>query len=164
VTVWWAAGVLAVLFVPVPPAALAQGADMAADPLGRLFTSAKERRALDELRNATSDEPVIDVERIERIAVTPADEPTEESRNPIRIRGVVTRSNGRGTTWINDGNTMIGDPVLEYVKIVPSDSKRGQISIQIPDREELLEIKVGQTYEPLADRIVDPASAPAVSR
>ena len=137
---------------------LAPGRANAADPLGRLFTTPQQRIQLDELRQAL---PQGD----ETAAVQPlreepgnAAEPEIPAGGSITIKGLVTRKGGRSAAWVNGSNTFEGDVASQYLHIESKDIHPRGVDIVVPDLEAPVRVKVGETYEPVTNQIVDLAS------
>ena len=129
----------------------------AADPtVGRLFFTPSQRASLD-------------VARSQRTRVTVATETTQEVVQPvpqtITYGGMIRRSDGRSTVWINnrpvhDGNATEGSPTV--VRRVAPD---GAVTLEVPQSNRRIDLKVGQSVEVLSGSIADnyekPAAAPA---
>ncbi|OGT30092.1 MAG: hypothetical protein A2W28_10435 [Gammaproteobacteria bacterium RBG_16_51_14] len=129
-----------------------------ADELGRLFTTPAERSMLDELRNAGPEpvkEPAIVEEQIEEIMAPEEKEEAPVLTDMINVRGMVYRRNGRNTAWVNDSNTYAGDLESQYIKIKPEEISRDDVQIIMPDNTTRIKLKVGQSYEPVEEKIID---------
>src|SRR5581483_10127985 len=91
----------------------------AADPLGRLFTTPEERAQLQQLRTAP---PVV---------AKPAPPPapvavqTPPEVPPVTVNGVVVRSRGESTAWVNGKNTYDGDLSADNRADPRSSARRG---------------------------------------
>jgi hypothetical protein len=130
---------------------------VAADELGRLFTTPSERRMLEELRLAKPEEPVMEPEIVE-IQIEEIIEPEEEPpllTDTVSVKGMVYRENGKNTAWINDSNTFEGDLESQYIKVKPEEISKESVQIIMPDNTTRIELKVGQSYEPVAEEITD---------
>lgn len=115
----------------------------AAEPLGRLFFTPAQRASLD-------------VARSQKTRVTVATEKTEEEPAPvpevITYEGMVRRSDGKSTVWINnraldDREAASGTPVVKQVR------PDGGITLQVPQSGQRVELKVGQSVELLSGSI-----------
>jgi hypothetical protein len=126
----------------------------AADPLGRLFTTPQQRQRLEELRRAELENPELVLQPSAASAEAPM-QARETPLNPITVRGLVTRSDGRSTAFINESNTYEGDLASEYIRVRSADIEGGKIRIITPYGEEAVALKVGQTLEPSTGRIID---------
>ena len=118
-------------------------ASLAADELGRLFTTAEQRRQLDAHRDGQAG------------AGTPATEAIGERPQPpgpdeaaaIRLRGVVYRADGNNTAWINSGNTYEGGADNGYPAVDAGRIGPDAITITRPDRAAVI-LKVGERLRP----------------
>ena len=133
-----------------------------ADPLGRLFTTPRQRAQIDDLRNAEPKDEEIKLSRDELFSKQEPQKQREQIRDPIVLKGVVKRKDGLSTAWINDGNTYLGDPALEYIQISPPRGDTGEVTIKIPTRDTAVDLKVGESYEPASDRVIDSVPDAAV--
>ena len=129
----------------------------AADPLGRLFTTAQQRTQFDELRQALpqgEESARVDLREEGDESATP-EKPSGES---ITIKGLVTRKGGHSTAWVNGSNTFEGDVASQYLHIESKDIHPRGVDITVPDLEAPVRVKVGESYDPATNRIVDLAS------
>lgn len=133
----------------------------AADPIGRLFTTPAERQNLDYLR-LTSTPP-------DKMLTGQADEPDEVAPviapvappAPVSVQGFVKRTDGKGTVWVNHQpipeKTGKGD--LEVGKLSTGNNR---VTVKLPASGRTVELKAGQTYDPLSGKIVEhPRDIPA---
>jgi len=120
----------------------------AADPtIGRLFFTPSQRASLD-------------VARSQRNRATVATEATQEVvQQPvpqtITYGGMIRRSDGRSTIWLNnqpvhDGNTAEGSPTV--VRRVGPD---GAVTLEVPQSNRRVDLKVGQSVEVLSGSVGD---------
>jgi hypothetical protein len=133
-----------------------------AQAFGRLFTTPDQRLMLEEQRAARADG--IDPARMaprqapEPVVVPPREVPS------ITVNGVVLRSGGSGTAWVNGENTQTGDLASMYIGA--KTLRDGRVRIETPADFPDVELKPGQTYQPTAGQVVDaydaPQPAPAV--
>ena len=126
----------------------------ASDGFGRLFTTPEERRNLQVLRYS---EPEIE-EVIEFIVEI--DEVAEEKTEPrdiegITLNGIVYRKGGKSTAWLNGSNSYEGSLTSEYFRINAGDINSRKVSVTVPEASLEFDLKVGQTYEPNYDRLLD---------
>ena len=117
---------------------------IAADGLGRLFTTPAERANLDNLRSI-SKIPVIDPAKAES-----SDEP-EVAANapppPVSVQGYVKRSDGKkGTVWVNHQpmQESSGNNDVQVGKLRQNDNS---VLIKLHTGKSL-ELKAGQVYDP----------------
>ena len=121
----------------------------AADPtIGRLFFTPSQRSSLD-------------IARSQRTRATVATETTQEVvlQQPvpqtITYGGMIRRSDGRSTIWLNnqpvhDGNTAEGSPTV--VRRVGPD---GAVTLEVPQSNRRVDLKVGQSVEVLSGSVGD---------
>ena len=121
------------------------GAVMAADDLGRLFTTPAERASLDNLRNV-SKIPTIDPvapessEKMEETA-TVAPPPL------VSVQGYVKRSDGKeGTVWVNH-QPMQESSGNNDVQVGKLRQNGNSVSLKLPATGKSLELKAGQVYD-----------------
>ncbi len=124
-----------------------------ADELGRLFTTPEERNMLEKLRH---EEPM-EVKPVEIFIEEPVVE--EEEVKPdiggITINGLVYRKGGKSTAWINNSNTYEGDLSNQYLRISTENIEPENVQIEIPESVTKITLKVGETYDPNADKVTD---------
>lgn len=132
------------------------GSTAAADDLGRLFTTAAERARLDEARRGAP-APTLTVP-----VARPQDETDEATQNPagLTVRGVVARSGGRSTAWVNDTNTYQGDLGAASQRVERTGIAGDQVTVRLPDGKSSVQVKVGQTLDPVSARVSDLATEP----
>jgi hypothetical protein len=122
---------------------------LAAESIGRLFTTPAERSNLDYLRQTKKNLPVVVNTPTEDIAQTaPVQLP-----NAINLQGYVKRSDGKkGTVWVNDKalqeNSGNKDVVVGKL---PTDGNR--VPIKLPANGKQLVLKAGQVYDPENNRV-----------
>ncbi len=129
-------------------------AQAASDGFGRLFTTPEERRNLQILRySAPEIEEVIEI-------IVEVDEVAEDKTEPrdidgITLNGIVYRKGGKSTAWLNGSNSYEGSLTSEYFRINTSDINGKTVSVTVPEASLEFDLKVGQTYEPNYDRLLD---------
>jgi hypothetical protein len=123
---------------------LAAGAASAADPLGRLFYTPAQRIQLDALRSQKSVAP-----------------PVPEQREPVAMPeivtygGIVRRSDGKTTVWINNhvvNDGKASDDLAISSKVRSDDS----VSLKLPQVSGSIDLKVGQSVEVVSGAIAEP--------
>lgn len=132
------------------------GSTSAADGLGRLFTTAAERARLDEARRgAPVPTPSVPVAR-------PQDDADEATQGPagLTVRGVVARSGGRSTAWVNDTNTYQGDLGAASQRVERTGIAGDQVTVRLSDGKSSVRVKVGQTLDPASAQVSDLATEP----
>lgn len=122
----------------------------AAEPLGRLFYTPQQRSQLDTARLQKNQ------------AVLAAESQEAALPQVITYRGMVKRSDGRSTLWVND--RAISNPeALSAMSINGRVSPSGSVTIQFPQSNRSAELKVGQSAE-LISGVVEDAFARAPSQ
>jgi hypothetical protein len=116
-----------------------------AEPLGKLFFSPAQRAQLDQARSQKS-----------RVTLA-SENPQEAAPAPevVTFTGVVKRSDGKSTIWINnravaDGAAPSGVPLTGTV------GKDGTVSLRSPQGERTIQLKVGQSVELLSGTVEEP--------
>ena len=119
---------------------------------GRFFTTANQRTHLDELRKA---EPGQGVKIEEQILIIEEDieEVEEVPADTLTVRGLVYRSDGKSTAWINDSNTFEGDVSSQYIDI--GNIETDIVEIKIPVANTAVKLNVGQTFDPISKDVRD---------
>ncbi|MBI2294900.1 MAG: hypothetical protein HYU76_02390 [Betaproteobacteria bacterium] len=115
----------------------------AAEPLGRLFFTPAQRGSLD-------------VARTQRARTTVATEKTNEEAVPvpevITYGGMVRRNDGKTTVWIN--NRAVHDKeAVGGASMVSKVRPDGGVSLQVPQSNRSVDLKVGQSVELLSGSI-----------
>ena len=154
---WMAKGLYPLALAALPALAILPGAALAADDLGRLFTTPGERAQLDAARHA------------EPVELRPVIMPQAQSAKPdeaeavLTVRGLVKRDAGRSTAWVNDGNTYEGDLDSPYRTVDKSGIAADQVTLKLPDGQSSVKMKVGQTFDPASAQISDLGTDPLVA-
>ncbi|MBT9613672.1 MAG: hypothetical protein IV108_10455 [Burkholderiales bacterium] len=129
---------LAVLLICVYPLA-AQ-----AETLGRLFHTPEQRALLDLARKSTP--------------LNATGEPDAASGQGLSVSGVVTRSDGRRSTWVNGR--------VEHDAAITHKQDRSQVWVKLPGGE--VKLKVGQSLDPATGQVAEgyrrPPPEPAVTK
>lgn len=129
-------------------ATLATNLASAEDDLGRLFFTPAQRAALDAGKEINL--PKTDKEPAKRS--TPA---------AITLNGVVVRSDGERTVWINDRAYQGRDP--EGLGIRPSAQAPAVAEIRIREERKAVQMRVGQTYSSESGKITEAYETPPKS-
>lgn len=98
--------------------------------MGRLFFTQPQRDALDKARQ-------------QNLSMESANNTTEDS---ITLNGVVKRSDGRHTVWIN--NRAFDEGIN-----IKRDSKSGNYNLQLPYSEQNVRLKVGQRLDSASGKV-----------
>ncbi len=128
---------------------LAVSPPVIADNLGRLFTTQGERIKLEKIRNAKEEPKKVEVVKIEDIIDKV--EKKEEKKivlDTISLKGLVHRSDGKNTAWINDSNTFEGDLESQYIQVEDTGITQDHVQLVMPDKTTKIELKVGDNYIP----------------
>lgn len=127
----------------------------ASDGFGRLFTTPEERKKLQELRYSAPE-----VEQDVEVYVEEIEEFAEEKSEPrdiegITLNGIVYRKGNKSTVWLNGSNSYEGSLESEYFRINTSNINSEKVSVTVPEVNLGFDLKVGQTYEPNDERMLD---------
>lgn len=136
-------------------AALAAPAAPGAEPLGRLFYTPAQRAQLDAARSQRSRGPV-----------APEQEPAAAVPELMTYDGMVRRSDGKTTVWINNRAINDGRPAsnLPFTSRLRPD---GSVKLGVTQTDRSVDLKVGQSAEIVSGTITEPysrAAAPAAKR
>ena len=126
---------------------LACQSSWSAEDFGRLFTTPNQRQQLDELRKTQTDfniEVQDDELNIEQSPVVEA-----AATGELRLKGLVYRTDGKNTAWINDSNSYEGDLATQYLRISEEGVAADQVIIEMGgEAGEKLPLRVGQSFNP----------------
>jgi hypothetical protein len=136
--VLWAAGPLAV---------------QAADPLGRLFTTPKERAELDKIRYA---KPAPSRPQTPVTTAGPSNEEPVSAIQGFRFDGIVTSSGGPSTAWVGGQRVLQKTWNEQGVLLDPERDPQGRLTVQLPGEGTEVQLSVGQTFDPAKQKVVDP--------
>lgn len=129
-------------------AVLAAGETVAAEPLGRLFFTPEQRAQMDVARAQRS-----------RATLEAAIEEQAPLPEIVTFHGIVRRSDGKSTVWMND--RAINDGAEAGRLPPPRPRADGSIMLELPQSERRINLKVGQSVELLSGTIAEPyARAP----
>ncbi len=120
-----------------------------ADNFGRLFTTPSERKELDRVRLIKERKP----RQAETVQIEEFLEPTEIKkeiviRNAIRLKGIVHRSDGKNSAWINETNTFEGNLESQFIQVPNSNITFEQATVIMPDDSTSVDLKVGEVFVP----------------
>ena len=125
----------------------AQGAE-----LGRLFTTPQERAMLEKSRHR----PTPQVEKQPKSSKKKPRSPVEAIKTPrVTVNGVVTRTDGTSTVWVNGMNSLDGDLDAQHIYVDPTSTRGEKVTIRLPNSPLELRLKPGETYEPSASTVID---------
>lgn len=126
------------------------GVGLAAEPLGRLFSTPEERNNLDYLRESKKNLPietetVVEQSVIERRPIALPD--------AINLQGYVKRNDGKDSTiWIN-GEAIQENSGNKDVRVGKLPTNSNRIPIRIPANGKQLSLRAGQVYDPESNRV-----------
>ena len=122
-------------------------------PLGRLFLTPEQRAALDNARRNRI--------RAEALAAAADKKPKIPAPKSVTINGVVTRSDGESTVWVNgrptDGETEDG------MRVVIAPGTGSSVVVREPDKGRKVQLKVGQRADLVTGRVQESYGARRVS-
>lgn len=128
---------------------LFSGLTIAAEPIGRLFTSPTERSNLDFLRKTKK----------KLVAPAKTDAPaaieSESIQLPdaVNLQGYVKRNDGKqGTVWINN-QAMQENSGNQDVQVGNLPENGNRVPIKLPANGKRLTLKAGQVYDPENNRV-----------
>jgi len=124
-----------------------------AEPLGRLFYTPAQRAQLDSARSQRSRAP----------AVAAKQEPAAAVPELLTYDGLVRRSDGKTTVWINNRAIHDGRPAnsLPFTSKLHAD---GSVKLGVTQSDQSLDLKVGQSAELMSGTITEPYSRNAVAK
>ena len=108
-----------------------------AEPLGRLFFTPQQRATLDNSRGQNI--------KIEIETETPALE-------IISVNGVIKRSDGQSTVWINN-HPLNEKRVPSGIKIISRSADDASVTLQLPQSSRNVDLKVGQNLDTASGQI-----------
>lgn len=112
-------------------------------PLGRLFLTPQQRGVLDNARRNRI--------RAEAMAAAADKKPKIPLANGVTINGVVSRSDGESTVWVNgrpsDGQTEDG------MRVVISPGTDSSVVVREPEKGRRVRLKVGQHADMVTGRV-----------
>lgn len=133
------------------------GPNVSADSLGRIFTSEQDRNRLDYIRKQKpmAERKITETQEVDEVF---EDDQLEEEiviRDTLKLKGFVRRSDGKNSAWINEGNTYEGDLDTIYLKVRPEDISDDNVTINMPDNETKVRLKVGEAYDPDNKQVIN---------
>jgi hypothetical protein len=140
-------------------ALLLTGTSGAEAVFGRLYTTPKQREQLDAARNKPPQETIII-----NVAEQPDTELSEDelsTSQSISLDGIVYRSDGKNTAWINRSSTNEGNLETQFTKVDEKDVRSNQVKITLPDKQTRIDLKVGQQYDIDSREVHDMMKVPA---
>lgn len=127
---------------------------------GRLYTTAGQRAQLDEARNKLPMDGIkIDIVEQELLPTEAVEVQTDSSQS-ISLDGIVYRTDGKNTAWINRNNTNQGNLENQFTRVDENDVRSNQVRITLPDNHTRIDLKVGQRYDVTSKKVNDLAEDP----
>jgi hypothetical protein len=122
---------------------------IAAEPIGRLFTSPAERSNLDYLRQTRKlNAPVKIDEPNDTLEAAPIELP-----RAVNLQGYVKRNDGKhGTVWVND-QAMQENSGNKDVQVGRLSENSNRVPIKLSANGRRLNLKAGQVYDPENNRV-----------
>jgi hypothetical protein len=132
----------------------ASGPAAAAEPpIGRLFFTPAQRASLDIARSQRT-RATVATERTEQLVV---EQPVPQT---ITYGGMIRRSDGQTTVWIND-RPVDGREAAGGATIIRRVGPDGAVTLEVPQSNRHVELKVGQSVEVLSGSIGGSYRGPA---
>jgi len=133
--------ILALLLAALGTSAFAQEPE-----LGRLFLTPEQRAVLDNARRNKI--------RAEALAATAERKPKIPPARSVTINGIVSRSDGESTVWVNgrptEGQTEDG------MRVTISPGSQSSVVLREPEKGKQVRLKVGQRADLISGRIQEP--------
>ncbi len=115
---------------------------LVAEPLGRLFFTEEERVILERMRWASPEK----ISRIQEKQEVAEEKPTQPEKSAfVTLSGVMTRSNGRQTVWLN-GVSYDRSQLPENVR-VRKPFTAGQVELRVEEKRKTYSLRPGQTLD-----------------
>jgi hypothetical protein len=123
---------------------------LAAEPMGRLFTSPAERSNLDYLRQTKKKlvVPVVTEAPVDAVEATPIVLP-----EAVNLQGYVKRNDGKdGTVWVNN-KALQENSRNKEVAVGKLSESSNRVPIKLSGNGRHLNLKAGQVYDPQTGRV-----------
>jgi len=122
---------------------------MAAESIGRLFTSPAERSNLDYLRQTRKVNAPLKIETAtEAVEAAPIALP-----DAVNLQGYVKRNDGKqGTVWVNN-QAMQENSSNKDVQVGKLSEDSNRVPIKLPANGKRLNLKAGQVYDPESNQV-----------
>lgn len=134
-------------------AAMTSAPAAAADPpIGRMFFTPSQRASLDIARSQRT--------RVTVATETTAQEVIQPVPQTITYGGMVRRSDGQTTVWIND-RAVDNQAPAGGATIVRRVRPDGAVTLEVPQSNRRVDLKVGQSVEVLSGSVGEPYARPA---
>lgn len=110
-----------------------------AQSLGRLFFTPEQRAMLDIARQ--HDQPVTTAEEGEQ----------QPQRQNITVNGMVRRSDGQVTVWVNNKAQQPNQP--QGIQVIHDKTNPAGVNLKLPFAGDQVKLKIGQSLDPASGRI-----------
>jgi len=128
---------------------------------GRFYTTPNQRNQLDESRNKRpQDEIIVDVSR-QDLPQARSEESGLVITDSITLDGLVYRSDGKNTAWVNRSSTNEGNIETQFTRVGEDDVRSNHVQITLPGNRTNIELKVGQQYDVNTQQVIDVVKDPA---
>jgi hypothetical protein len=126
---------------------------LSAQEFGRFFTTPEQRQRLEEIK--ARDGSQIQIGEID-LFVEPESPETEQEVNldSVKLQGLVYRSSGKNSAWVNDNNTFEGGVGTGYIHIQEDNIDPNNVTVKLPGTDKNIDLKVGDQYEPVTESII----------
>lgn len=125
---------------------------LAAQELGRLFFTPEQRAALDKARFAPEkQQPEPRVAEAKQQAPEPPPPPV----GAFRVEGLVVRSAGPNTAWVDGHQVLRKGRTFKGVAVDPGAAGARGVTVRMPGEEGEVPLKPGQTFDPASARITE---------
>ena len=129
---------------------LSQNVALAAEPMGRLFTSPNERSNLDYLRQTKKNEPLKVDAPVQDAEIAP---PAIVLPDAVNLQGYVKRNDGKqSTVWVNN-QAMTENSRNKEVTVGKLSAGSNRVPIKLSANGKRLNLKAGQVYDPESNRV-----------
>ena len=137
------------------------GSNVAAqNEFGRFYTTPRQRQQLEDLRNQRPQDEIV----VEVAAETLQETTNEQNRlsniDSITVNGLVYRSDGKNTAWINSNNVIQGSIVNQFTTVNENNVHPDNVEITLPDNQSHVHLKVGQQFDIYSEQIYDVVQDP----
>lgn len=144
-------------------AILAGGSVHADLTFGRFYTTPNQRDRLDAARSRQPQEMIVAPVAEEALPQAFAED-IPQSDSSITLDGIVYRSDGKNTAWINRSSTNEGNVATQFTKVGEKDVDSNHVRITLPDNQTRIELKVGEQYDINSKQIHDNMKDPVILR
>ena len=127
-----------------------------ASSLGRFFFTPSERARLDELRHSPP------AQRAETVKAQPP--PPPPAPRYVTVNGVVRRSDGESTIWLNNQPVQGQQPADGLVASPARGQSPSHVTVRVPQSGRSIDVKVGQQVEVNSGAVREAYRAPAAAQ